>query len=191
MTDNIKPLITQIQVLLNKYGGNRLVADGLMGQKTYTACAAYQKEQASNPTLPITGKPEPRLARSLVVFRDQINLLYPHRDKKSDGWIGDTKHKSQISDHNSWIKDVDGTEVVSAFDLTHDMKHGVNCALIAERIKDDPRVKYVIWDKRIYNAGVALVWRTYTGANAHNLHMHVSVKSLKKYYDGEALWKVI
>lgn len=190
MTDNIKPLINQIQVLLAAHGYNIGTIDGVLGKKTYAACIAYQKEQAPKARGAIVAKAEPRLAKSLVVFRDQINLHYPHRDKKSDGWIGDTKHKSQISDHNPWIKDVDGTEVVSAFDLTHDMKHGVNCALIAERIKHDPRVKYVIWNGRIYNTGVALVWRTYTGANPHNLHMHVSVKSLKKYYDSEAQWKV-
>lgn len=191
MADNIKPLITQIQVLLAAHGHKIGDIDGLMGKKTYAACVAYQKEQAPKARGAIVPKVEPRLAKSLVVFRDQINLIYPGRDKASDGWIGDTKHKSQISDHNAWIKDVDGTEVVSAVDITHDMKHGVNCALLAERIKDDPRVKYVIWNERIYNAGIALVWRTYTGANPHNKHMHVSVKSLKKYYDGDRLWKVI
>ncbi len=114
-----------------------------------------------------------RLAKSLETLRKQINEAAPKRVKTSDGTIGDAAHSSRASDHNP----VGG--VVHAIDITHDPQNGVNCNLIATALKGsgDPRIKYVIWNKFIWNPDVSPDWRPYSGANPHNKHIHVSVRA--------------
>lgn len=41
-----------------------------------------------------------RVAKSLLVLRDQVNKMAPNRNKASDGTIGDETHQSHNSDHN-------------------------------------------------------------------------------------------
>jgi hypothetical protein len=130
-----------------------------------------------------------RLARSLEHLRAQINAQWPKRNKASDGWIGDAKHASRSSDHNPWVRD-GSTGVVTALDITHDPTHGVDGTAIAEVVKDDPRVKYVIWNRRIWNAAKGKQWRGYTGTNPHTKHIHVSVKSDKASYDSDKPWQL-
>src|SRR5688572_743005 len=60
-----------------------------------------------------------RVAESLNVLLKQINAKAPHRNKKSDGSIGDDKHRTRNSDHNPWIRD-GSSDVVTARDITHD-----------------------------------------------------------------------
>ena len=54
------------------------------------------------------------------------------------------------------------------------------------------RVKYVISNKKIAsgpNQGKPVgVWRTYTGANPHKDHVHVSVRNIPKLYDDKSPW---
>jgi hypothetical protein len=119
----------------------------------------------------------PRLVKSLVKFRDQVNALAPKRSTLSDGWIGDAKHSMRKSDHNP---EPDGT--VDAFDLTHDPKNGVDIQKVADAIvaSKDPRVSYLICNGRIVSGSgqkqPAWKWRPYSGANKHTKHLHVSIK---------------
>lgn len=113
------------------------------------------------------------LAPALAKLRDEIDARAPHRSTVSDGWIGDPAHASRHSDHNP---EPDGS--VDAIDITHDPAHGVDCALLADEIKDDPRLQgggYIIWNWRIWNPDIARIWRPYSGTNGHTKHMHVSV----------------
>lgn len=134
-----------------------------------------------------------RTARSLDVLLNQLNAMYPGRAKGWDGSIGDAAHQSRTSDHNPWINDPDGSEIVSARDFTNDPGHGlvseeVAHALVASR---DPRIKYVISNRRIYAGDLGpspWVGRNYTGANPHDHHVHVSVKSDKAHYDSVLPW---
>jgi hypothetical protein len=131
-----------------------------------------------------------RVAASLLQLRNQINAMHPKRKKLSDGTIGDRAHASRSSDHNPWVRDA-GVGVVTALDITHDPANGVNCHELAERLKDDPRVKYVIWNRRIYNAALAQVWRAYRGKNPHTVHIHVSVHPIKRLYDSVRIWDLV
>lgn len=130
-----------------------------------------------------------RLAKSLETLREQINAACPNRNKSSDGTIGDAAHASRTSDHNPWVKD-GSVGVVTAMDITNDPAHGVNCAAIAETLLDhyDPRIKYVIWNRRIWTPAKGTQWRPYTGINPHDKHMHISVESAKAYYDDAGPW---
>lgn len=111
-----------------------------------------------------------KLAPCLNQLRAEVNLLAPDRNKAADGTIGDAAHSARNSDHNA----VNG--VVHALDLTHDPAHGADMNAISEQIKGDRRVKYIIWDHRIYNPSVGPYWRSYYGKNPHAHHMHVSCK---------------
>lgn len=139
-----------------------------------------------------------RPAKSLMKLREQANTLWPNRSKASDGLIGDSAHAASASDHNP---NSDG--VVCAFDLTHDPANGCNCDAIAEsiRLNPHPDLKYLIWNHRIFRAYVKpgipkFTWSSYTGADPHTSHIHVSVgvgpdgKSIQPY-DDEVEWNLI
>lgn len=132
-----------------------------------------------------------RVAESLEVLRKQLNDAFPKRSKASDGGIGDAKHASRSSDHNPWIKDKKGVGVVSARDFTHDPKTGIDCNWLAETLVEnkDPRIKYIIWNKRICSSLTApWTWRPYKGTNAHTKHLHISVSDAPAKYDSKKLW---
>src|SRR5258708_4881597 len=119
-----------------------------------------------------------RVAKSLLKLRDQVDEAHPHRNKSNDGTIGDQLHASRNSDHNPWVKD-GKVGVVTAMDITHDPKNGVDTYAFADflRLHRDMRVKYIISKKRISNPEInGGDWRPYTGSNPHDEHVHISVK---------------
>lgn len=124
-----------------------------------------------------------RVADSLKVYIAQIDAAAPGRARASDGTIGDAAHQAGTSDHNPrLIAGLGATPVVTAADITHDPAHGCDCGVIAEQLRAsrDPRIKYVIWSRRIFTSypvgGVpAWTWRSYSGDNPHTKHSHLSV----------------
>jgi len=137
-----------------------------------------------------------RVAKSLDVLLKQVNTKAPNRNKASDGSIGDAAHASRNSDHNPWIVE-GGVGVVTARDITHDPDRGCDAAALAEAIRAslDPRIKYIIWKRRIANSSAigsqpAWAWRPYTGSNPHDHHVHISVKSDKASYDSTVGWSI-
>lgn len=197
----IKEIVTDLQSALLTAGFNPGKIDGDLGGITYKAYQNYKKAgilkaKKINTIPPIpTRAPEKiagswRVAKSLVQLEAQVNAVAPDRNKDADGDIGDTAHKARTSDHNAWIEEPTGPDVVSALDITHDPDSGVDCNIIAEAIKLDPRVKYIIWNKKIWSPEKGLKWRNYTGANPHTVHMHVSVKSDKVHYDDTKPWRL-
>jgi hypothetical protein len=129
-----------------------------------------------------------RLAKSLATLRAQIDKRWPHRDRKSDGTIGDTRHqaKGTKSDHNP-----NKAGVVTAFDVTRDAKHGPDLKKLIPLLLKDKRTKYLIHDRHIYapaiQGGKA---RPYTGKNAHKQHLHISVSSNPDMYDRTFPWLI-
>lgn len=130
-----------------------------------------------------------RVAESLLTLRDQYNAAHPRRNKASDGTIGDADHQNRNSDHNPWV----GPGVVTALDLTHDPANGADMNALANALVDsgDPRIKYIIWNRRIWNPSIAPYWRPYNGSNPHTKHLHLSVKSAKRYYDSDRPWVAV
>ena len=137
-----------------------------------------------------------RLARAITALREEVNRQAPNRSKLSDGTIGDAAHRSRDSDHNPWIED-GSTGVVSAIDITHDAAGGCSAETLAQSLQSgrDPRVKYVIWNRRIMSSyaqgGTApWVWRSYSGSNPHTKHVHISLNADKSDYDSTAPWRI-
>ena len=140
--------------------------------------------------------PSWRVAKSLLVLRDQLNRKTPGRDKVSDGTIGDPRHQARTSDHNPWVRD-GLIGIVTGMDVTHNLVKGIDAGVLAEAIRTsrDPRVKYIIWNSQIASSaptgGAApWGWRPYTGSNKHTHHVHISVKPDKASYDSESPWRV-
>jgi hypothetical protein len=120
--------------------------------------------------------PKPRLSKAAEQLRSEINTKYPKRDKRSDGWIGDTAHNARKSDHNpdkqGWVRAMDIDS-----DLVKDSSK--ESWLLAEQIKTialkgDKRISYLIHQHRIASSRQNWAWRVYKGANPHVSHIHIS-----------------
>ena len=104
---------------------------------------------------------------AIAVLR-QATALAPKRKTASDGLLPSAAHlkASPTSDHNTGL----------AVDLTHDPKNGIDCAVIFEKLKEDARVSYLIFDSKIWSAEkTELGNRGYAGSNPHTKHMHISI----------------
>ena len=117
-----------------------------------------------------------KLSNAAEQLRSEINAKYPKRDKRSDGWIGDTAHNARKSDHNP-----DKQGWVRALDIDSDLIKGSSKEswLLAEQIKTiaykgDKRISYVIHQHRIASPLKNWVWRVYKGSNPHVSHIHIS-----------------
>jgi len=116
---------------------------------------------------------KPKVAKSaspaaLSMLR-QATALAPLRKKASDGLLPSTAHLalSPNSDHNTGL----------AVDLTHDPKNGIDCSDIFQRLKEDNRVSYLIFNGKIWSRQNAKQGdRKYTGQNPHTKHLHVSIR---------------
>lgn len=132
-----------------------------------------------------------RVAKSLLVLRDQIKAAYP--GTPNPGFIGDEDHASRESDHNPWVDDpASSLNVVTAGDWYNKSALGFRSAELAEALKQakDPRIKYVISERRIWSlARDHEGWRPYKG-DPHTGHCHVSVSSTKSRYDDTRKWVI-
>jgi hypothetical protein len=104
---------------------------------------------------------------AIAVLR-QATAISPSRKKASDGLLPSAAHIHQNpnSDHNTGY----------AVDLTDDPKNGIDCTDIFEKLKEDKRVKYLIFKGKIWSAEKAKQGnRVYSGSNPHNKHLHISI----------------
>lgn len=122
-----------------------------------------------------------RLVKAGVTLRNQLNDAYSNRDKRSDGWIGDSAHQARKSDHNP---DKDGW--VHAIDIDENFgpgwKKGTTAKEFADQLiqlaregKDGGRLKYVVYENAIASGTYKnkfWVWRK--GNWGHTQHIHVS-----------------
>jgi len=132
-----------------------------------------------------------RVAKSLLELMHQVDALAPNRSKGSDGTIGDEHHASRSSDHNPWVIDSHGMPVVTAMDITHDPRHGVDSYAMADALRKshDERIKYIISNHRIASSTKApWTWRPYYGENPHDHHFHLSVVAVEHIYDDMSPW---
>lgn len=137
-----------------------LVADGVVGRKSWELAG----ERYAAPKTPSV---DPRAPACVAALRD-ANAAWPTRKKASDGIMGDAAHQARPSDHN----------LGNAVDVTHDPASGCDAGVIVDLATRDPRVTYVIWDRRIWSRARADEgWRPYAGSNPHTKHVHISVRT--------------
>ena len=113
---------------------------------------------------PVVKKASPA---AVAVLR-QATAIAPKRMKASDGLLPSAAHlkASPNSDHNTGL----------AVDLTHDPKNGIDCAVIFEKLKEDERVNYLIFDSKIWSRARRKEGnRKYSGSNPHTKHLHISI----------------
>jgi hypothetical protein len=118
---------------------------------------------------------KPILCKAGQQLREQIDDSFPDRDRKSDGWIGDAAHSNRKSDHNP--DSING--IVRAIDVDKDFDSRPSTgAYLADQIrlcaKRDRRISYVIYSGKIASAKSLWFWKSYSGINRHDKHIHIS-----------------
>ena len=128
-----------------------------------------------------------RECKSLLKLRDQVNALWPNRDRSSDGTIGDMAHSQRVSDHNP-----NKAGVVTAMDIDADLSPTENVGVLVAMLQasHDPRIKYLIWNAQITVKGDISQWKLYHGINAHRHHCHISVSADPQLYDDDSEWNL-
>jgi len=117
----------------------------------------------------------------------ELDQIAPNRGHASDGSIGDTAHQHEVSDHNPDetgsvpIHDADHINEVHAIDVDVDLREpGLDMETIVQfllgrcRSGAERRLRYMIYNRRIWEADNGWKQRTYTGASAHTEHAHFS-----------------
>lgn len=120
---------------------------------------------------------------------EEFNELGPNRSKASDGTIGDLAHSHSTSDHNpdetgntGSASDGDFINEVHARDITSrgpwppgwSMERCVQLILARCRNGQEKRIRYIIYDGRIWSRNGGWVQQKYNGANKHVQHAHFS-----------------
>jgi hypothetical protein len=117
----------------------------------------------------------------------EFDAIAPERDHASDGSIGNLAHAAEVSDHNPDetgsvpIHDADHINEVHAIDVDSDlrtpgltMEYVVQFILLRCRSGAEKRLRYIIYNRRIWEADNGWKQRAYTGASAHTEHAHFS-----------------
>lgn len=104
---------------------------------------------------------------------NEATLRWPSRRRDSDGCCASPEHHKQNPDSDH---EPDASGYAHAFDLSHDPASGCDVGKLAATLSEhpDPRVKYVIFNGRIWKARTGH-WEEYRGTNPHQKHMHVSI----------------
>lgn len=131
-----------------------------------------------------------KLCAGGVKLRAQIDARFPSRDKRSDGWIGDTDHQQRKSDHNP-----DSEGIVYALDIDENMGKGRNrngrtarhladqlTAYAMSGLPGSDRLKYIVYEDQIASGTYSGSWWKWRGKGyGHTQHIHVSfTKAAKK-----------
>ena len=121
---------------------------------------------------------KPRLSKSAIQLREQIDDAFPDRDRASDGWIGDARHAARKSDHNpdaqGWVRAIDIDRDLAGKGRKPDVMPDLVDQIRLLAKSGDKRISYIIFDGKIASSKKAWRWRPYDGINKHNHHAHVS-----------------
>ncbi len=121
--------------------------------------------------------------------KDQLDHKFPNRDKSSDGSIGDLAHQVSTSSHNpdltgrSEFHDGDSIDEVRARDFDKDLNDPSSITMeqvvqlwvkLARSGSGLWWVRYIIFNRRIWQRSDNFVTHVYTGSNPHDKHVHVN-----------------
>lgn len=142
------------------------------------------------------------LVPCLVRLFDEFNAVAPSRDKASDGRIGDAAHAQTNSDHNPdetsdalRDHDVDSKNEVHAIDVDVDLRTpGLTMEMVVQHLLGrcrsgaERRLKYIIYNRRIWSASSGWKQQKYTGSNPHDHHAHFSASYVTANEASTASW---
>jgi hypothetical protein len=136
-----------------------------------------------------------------VQLRTEVNRLAPNRDRTTDGTIGDAAHQKHVSDHNDDevgrvpIRDADSKHEVHAWDADKDLRElGLTMMMIVLFIVDrcrrglEKRLRYIIFDRWIWEASNGWRRRAYSGDSPHTEHAHFSFSYETKLEADTSSW---
>lgn len=131
----------------------------------------------------------------------EFDRIAPSRDTASDGAVGDTAHSQESSDHNPDetgnvpIHDADDVNEVHAIDVDNNLNESdltmekvVQFMLGRCRSGAENRLRYIIYNRRIWSASSDWVQKDYTGASAHTEHAHFSASYTTSLEASTASW---
>jgi hypothetical protein len=131
----------------------------------------------------------------------EFDRIAPARDHASDGAVGDLAHQQEVSDHNPDetgsvpIHDADTVNEVHAIDVDNTLNESdltmekvVQFLLVRCRSGAEKRLRYVIYNRRIWSASSGWVQKTYTGSSPHTEHAHFSGSYDTKLEASTASW---
>jgi hypothetical protein len=119
------------------------------------------------------------LVPCLVALRREFDDLFPDRDRRSDGWIGDPAHQARPSDHNPDERGlVHAIDVDAGLEPMGSMQAFVDHLVGRHRTGADKRLTYVIYRRRIWSASWNWRARRYGGSNPHDEHAHFSASDI-------------
>jgi hypothetical protein len=141
------------------------------------------------------------LVPCLVRLRSEFNIIAPNRDKSSDGSIGDAAHQATQSDHNDDevgnvpIRDADKIHEVHAIDVDVDLREpGLTMETVVQfllkrcRAGAEKRLRYIIFNRRIWEQSNGWKQQTYNGSNPHDHHAHFSASYTTSLEASTASW---
>jgi hypothetical protein len=141
------------------------------------------------------------LVPCLGQLRTELNRIAPGRDRTSDGTIGDPAHQSRVSDHNDDetgkvpIRDADSKHEVHAYDADKDLREpGLTMEMVVQHVVArcrsgaEKRLRYVIYNRRIWEASNGWKQRDYDGDSPHIEHAHFSASYETKLEASTASW---
>lgn len=131
----------------------------------------------------------------------EFDRIAPARDRASDGSIGDQRHQDEVSDHNPDetgsvpIHDADHVNEIHAIDVDNNLREPdltmekvVQFLLARCRSGAEKRLRYIIYNRRIWSASSGWVQKTYTGASPHTEHAHFSASYVSSLEASTASW---
>jgi len=129
------------------------------------------------------------VAPALDALRDEVDAVWPDRDRSADGAVGDTDHQARPSDHNP---DWSAGGVVRARDIT---TADIDAQRVILAVLADERTEYVIHKlpglpSRIWSRIRGFAPKVYLGDNKHAHHLHVSIRKGARYENDTRPWGI-
>lgn len=132
------------------------------------------------------------LVPSLVVLGEQISAVHP-KPHPADGTVASRAHDAAnpTSDHRPYP--YSGAGKVRALDFGETVEDDVYNIVESIRLSRDPRVRYVIHERRLFSSYPSgpyppFTWRPYSGPAPHDDHGHIS--TLAEGDTDTRLWRI-
>lgn len=122
------------------------------------------------------------LAPSLRRLFQEIDSTWPHRDRRTDGWLR-WPQNGISKGHNPAANGV-----VHAIDVDRD---GLDPMAIVRNIRKPSGVLwYIIWNRTLYSNTYGWSPRAYTGDNPHTDHLHIEIYQTSAAENYSGSWNI-